>query len=154
MENFKCQFVADEQGNFIRTSKNPEYSYVVLEQSTTEVKNGWMKKNRVSTVILGLTKDLNTLDTSKDMVGKIIVKESLEPFNEQDPERDLKYAGQTGVVCMKGESPIYRKTEFTTNPNAQSEFIAHTNSAQIREANGQQVAVGSLDAFKEDAVEA
>ena len=66
--------------------------------------------------------------------GKIVVEESLEPFNAKTPERDLKVAGDTGVVCTLGGFPIYRRTKFTLDGNAQDTLIKHDNVEQLRAA--------------------
>jgi len=68
--------------------------------------------------------------------GKITVREQLEPFSSNDPDRDYKYAGDTGIICCVDGQPIYRKTFFVTDMNAHDILIAHTNGQDIREANG------------------
>ena len=55
---------------------------------------------------------------------------------------------------MHGDSPIYRTTEYTPDLNAQSVLIKHTNGAEIRNANSSTEAVESLEAFKQESVEA
>ena len=44
--------------------------------------------------------------------GKIVVVESLTPFNPENPDRDLKIAGGTGVICRIDDQPIYRQTFY------------------------------------------
>ena len=146
--------VRKENGATVRVSNNKEYSYVVLEQIASELKGGWISDKTLTTIIQGKTSVLESMDLSKPLIGKIVVLESLKPFNDKQPERDLKYAGDTGIVCMDGDNPIYRKTEFTYDTNAHSEFIKHTNGAEIRSANSTNQAVESLSAFKEESVEA
>ena len=143
-----------ENGATVRVSNNPEYGYVVLEQIASELKGGWISDKTLTTIIQGKTSVLESMDLSKPLIGKIVVLESLKPFNDKQPERDLKYAGDTGIVCMDGDNPIYRKTEFTYDTNAHSAFIKHTNGADIRNANSGNQAVESLSAFKQDSVEA
>ena len=72
----------------------------------------------------------------QELDGKIVTKEQLTPFNESDPDRDLKMAGDTGIVCSKGGEPIYRRTNYTPDTTAQDVLIAHDNSDEIRIANG------------------
>jgi hypothetical protein len=146
--------VRKENGATVRVSNNPEYGYVVLEQIASELKGGWISDKTLTTIIQGKTSVLESMDLSKPLIGKIVVLESIKPFNDKQPERDLKYAGDTGIVCMDGDNPIYRKTEFTYDTNAHSEFIKHTNGAEIRSANSTNQAVESLSAFKEESVEA
>ena len=146
--------VRKENGATVRVSNNPEYGFIVLEQIASELKDGWISDKTLTTIIQGKISVLESMDLSKPLIGKIVVKESLRPFNNKMPERDLKYAGDTGIVCMDGDNPIYRKTEFTYDINKHSEFIKHTNGADIRNANSGNQAVESLSAFKEESVEA
>lgn len=146
--------VRKENGATVRVSNNPEYGFIVLEQIASELKGGWISDKTLTTIIQGKTSVLESMDLSKPLIGKIVVLESIKPFNDKQPERDLKYAGDTGIVCMDGDNPIYRKTEFTYDINKHSEFIKHTNGAEIRSANSTNQAVESLSAFKEESVEA
>ncbi len=70
---------------------------------------------------------------NESIPGKIVVRESFMPFNLKDSERDLKIAGDTGIICRVDDQPIYRQTFFTYDLNAQDELIAHTNTDEIRE---------------------
>ena len=70
-----------------------------------------------------------------------LLSKSLEPFSNNDPDRDFKYAGETGIICAVDGQPIYRKTFFVADANAEDVLIAHTNGDAIREANGQNTAV-------------
>ena len=113
----QVNIVADDMGNVIRQSQNnSEYGYVRLAQKrVTYGNNGWVKNSNLSTLLLGKMEDLQALDLNANTIlpGKIVIKESLEPFNSTDPDRDLKYAGDTGIVCCVDGQPIYRKTFFT-----------------------------------------
>ena len=143
-----------DQGEAVRVSKNPEFGYVVLEQKAIEIKNGWMTEKVLTSIIQGKTEQLLAYDFSKPLVGKIVVQESIIPFNTKLPDRDLKFAGDTGVVCMVNDDPIYRITKFDFNPNAVSVYVKHTNSEEIREANSENSTsinnVGSLHEFAGD----
>jgi len=136
----KVNVCADDMGNVIIQSKNnPEYGYVRLQQDrVTFGNNGWVKKSNVSTLLLGKIDDLQSLNfkAGDEIAGKIVIREQLEPFNANDPERDYKYAGDTGIVCCVDGQPIYRKAMFTADATAQDVLIAHTNGSDIREANG------------------
>ena len=138
---------ADENGMIIRQSKNnPEYGYVVLKQTRTmiqsnpaNVKNvGWLKTQKMSTLIKGTMEELKLFGFTKDAVlpGKIVVKESTTPFSEEDPDQHLKIAGDTGIVCCLYGEPIYRITYYTADSNEQDEFVQHDNVDAIRQANG------------------
>jgi hypothetical protein len=72
--------------------------------------------------------------------------ESFQPFNQENPDRDLKIAGDTGVICRVDDEPIYRQTFYTTNENAVDELIMHTNANEIREVQAAKRAIESLSA--------
>jgi|TARA_B110000977_G_scaffold149739_1_gene189823 hypothetical protein len=141
-------------GETVRTSKNPLYGYIVAEQKGISVVNGWAKDLTLSTIIQGEMPTIKAMEASFPMTGKIVVKESLEPFNTNNPAVDIKYAGDTGVACSVKGLPIYRTTFFTADVNAVSELLKHDNGAQIREANSKGQAVESLQALKAEPVEA
>lgn len=134
----KVKVTADQDGNVIGVSKNnPDYGYVRVEQQVTQInEQGWLRNAKRSALIKGLVRDLIEagLKEGKELTGKIVVQESFEPFNPQNPDRDLKFAGDTGILCRVDDQPVYRQTFFTTNLDAQDELIMHTNSDEIREA--------------------
>ena len=136
----KVNIIADDMGNVIRQSNNnSEYAYIRLQQDrVTFGNNGWVKKSNVSTLLHGKLEDLQSLNfkAQDTLAGKIIIKESLEPFTSNDPDRDLKRAGDTGIICCVDGQPIYRKTFFVADATAEDVLIAHNNSEAIREANG------------------
>ena len=139
MQN-KVNIVADDMGNIIRqSSKNAEFGHIRLEQQRVVFGNtGWVKSSNRSTLLHGKMGDLQNLqlNVNTPLTGKIIVKESLTPFSNNDPDRDLKMAGETGIICAVEGEPIYRKTFFVADATAEDVLIAHTNGDAIREANG------------------
>lgn len=143
--NTKVFVTADENGNVIGISKNnPEYGYIRVEQTAPMVSDkGWLKISKRSTLIKGKVEDLQTLNytAGQQLPGSIVIKESLTPFNTENPDRDLKIAGDTGVVCRIDDQPIYRQTFYTTNPNSYDELITHDNSEEIREVQAAQKAM-------------
>jgi hypothetical protein len=84
----------------------------------------------------GTVEDLKSFGWTKgvDLPGRIVFKESLEPFNVAQPERDYKIAGKTGIVCCQDAQPIYRKTFYTLNTSAEDISVAHNNVEDIRAA--------------------
>tara|TARA_R110000851_G_scaffold2136_7_gene8172 strand:- start:474 stop:941 length:468 start_codon:yes stop_codon:yes gene_type:complete len=142
-----------EDGTYVHSTKNPDIGYVIYESSELMYNNGWLDKKILSALILAPKDLLDSMDHSKPLPGKIVVREQLEPINAQDLTYKLKYAGDTGIVCMHGDSPIYRTTEYTPDTSVQSVLIKHTNGAEIRQANSN-VAVDSLETFKQETVEA
>jgi hypothetical protein len=133
--------VADDNGNVIRQSKNnPDYGFVrVTQDAVTFGPNGWVNKKSRSALILGKMEDLVDigLDKMATLPGKIVVKESTEPFSATDPDRDLKIAGSTGIICCTADGePIYRTSFYDASGLQQDSLIPHANGDAIREANG------------------
>ena len=146
-ENGKVTIVADENGGVIRVSKNnPEFGHVRLTQEAVSFgTQGWVKRSTRSTLIHGTVEDLQATGIAdrKVLPGQIVIREQFEPFSANNPDRDLKIAGETGVVCVgtnpnTGEidAPIYRKTFYSMDLDEADTLIAHTNGDAIREANG------------------
>lgn len=148
MKQSKVRVTADINGNVIGVSQNnPEYGYVRVEQSVTQISEaGWLKPVKRSALIKGKVEDLAQAGfvEGHELSGKIIVKESLTPFNPENPDKDLKIAGQTGVVCRIDDQPIYRQTFYTSNQDAYDELITHDNTSEIRDVQIAQKEISSL----------
>lgn len=133
----KVTVTADKEGNIIGVSENnPEYGYVRVEQITTQIdEQGWLKNVKRSALIKGKVEDLENCNyrEGSEIQGKIVVKESLTPFNPENPDSNLKIAGSTGIICTVDDQPIYRQTFFTPNVDAYDEFITHDNSEEIKD---------------------
>jgi len=144
----KVVVTADKNGNVIGVSENnPEYGYVRVEQTGTFINDqGWLRLSKRSTLIKGLVADLLEVGfkDGQELPGRIVVVESLTPFNPENPDRDLKIAGDTGIVCRIDDQPIYRQTFYTTNNELQDQLITHTNSEEIREVQAAQKAMSTL----------
>jgi hypothetical protein len=142
----KVRISPDEQGNAIRVSKNnPEYAHMRITQERVDFgSNGWVNRKVFSSLIHGKTEDLKQMGftAGQELPGNIVVLEQLNPFNSNDPERDLKIAGETGIVCKGVDAEtgevrdIYRTTRYDATGQMQSITIAHVNGDEIREANG------------------
>lgn len=144
----KVRVIADKNGNVISVSENnPEYAWINVEQEVPVYERGWLKKAVRKARIIGTFNDLKNMDFKKGQTlpGKIVVLESLTPFNQEEPDRDIKVAGDTGVICRVDDQPIYRRAVYTNNMNAIDELIAHNNGDEIREV---QAAQRSIDALK------
>jgi len=153
----KVVVTADADGNVIGVSKNsPEYGYVRVEQTVNQINDrGWLRVTKRSALIKGLVKDLIEagLTAGKEIPGKIVVVESFQPFNTENPDRDLKIAGDTGIICRVDDEPIYRQTFYTSNPEAVDVLIMHTNTEEIREVQASLKAVESLSTRKTTVME-
>jgi hypothetical protein len=131
---------ADDMGNVIRQSDpKSEYGFIRLTQSKPVISpTGWFSPKNLSALILGKVEELKSggFTANQKLSGNIVIVEQLEPFNTNDPERDYKYAGDTGIVCCVDGQPIYRKTFFAADLSRTDVLIAHDNADAIREANG------------------
>jgi hypothetical protein len=138
--NSKVKVVADElSGKVIVVSQNnPEWGYVRLEQQRTEInKNGFVDNKNVSILMKGRVTDLEKSNfvAGQELPGTIYIVEQLSPFDTEYPDRDLKIAGETGIICKKDGKSIYRKTFYTPVDNApDGERIQHDNVEELRAA--------------------
>jgi hypothetical protein len=142
--NSKVIIVADATtGTVIHVSNNnPEYGYVKLQQVRSLIDdNGFLRRQVMSALIqapIGILQEMG-YHAGQVLDGKIIIKESLKPFNKKSPERDLKIAGKTGIVCTFEDQPIYRKTVYSTSSNASDITVQHDNVEELREAYAAQI---------------
>jgi hypothetical protein len=137
--NSKVIVTADATTNAVVnvSENNPEYGWIRVEQVRTMIDdNGFLKRKPVSAIIPGVVEDLKASGffAGQQLDGKIVIQESLEPFNKKTPERDLKIAGETGIVCTYGGLPIYRRTICSFDGLAQDQLIKHDNSEELRAA--------------------
>ena len=135
----KVNIIADDMGNVIRqSSTSSDYGFVRLQQDrVTFGNNGWVKKSNISTLLHGKLEDLQSLGlgSMETITGRIVIKEQLTSFSQNDPDRDLKYAGDTGIICCVDGEPIYRKTFYVADATSQDVLVAHNNGDAIKEAN-------------------
>lgn len=143
--NSKVKVTADDTGAVVIVSKNnPDWAHIRVEQSRIVIDdNGFARRKTISALVHGTVEDLKSFGWTKgaELPGKILFKESLEPFNASQPERDYKVAGKTGIVCCQDGQPIYRKTFYTLNSSAEDVSVAHTNIEDIRAAYAEGVEV-------------
>jgi len=151
----KVTIEPDESGSIIRISiNNPEFGYVrVTQESVSFTANGWVKKAARGALIHGTVEDLKSIGIAKlkTLPGKIYILESTDPFNTKDPDRDLKIAGDTGVVCCSHGEPIYRKSFYDASGLLDDSLVPHTNGEDIKEA--QKMDEFSNEDAKENAVD-
>tara|TARA_R110001592_G_scaffold34089_3_gene117430 strand:- start:1811 stop:2389 length:579 start_codon:yes stop_codon:yes gene_type:complete len=142
MQN-QVNIIADDMGNVIRQSRNnADFGHVRLEskQISFSSSTNFVGVSTVSTLLHGEIDVLKQMDLNKGMLpGRIQVREQLTPFTSNDPDRDYKKAGDTGIICCIDGQPIYRKTFYTPDAQVQDVLLAHNNGDAIREANGHAV---------------
>ncbi len=125
--------VGDEFGNVINVSKNnPEFGYIVVAQEKSIFSGSWFKVQKTTALINAKVKDLelHNFGIGEVIPGSIYIHESLEPFDGDDT-KNLKIAGDTGVICTFKGQPIYRKVSFTSEANKADILIVHDNKAEI-----------------------
>ena len=138
----KVKVTADAAGNVIVSSKNnSEWGYIRVEQTRMVIdERGFARKKTVRAIIPGTIEDLKGFGWKKgeEVEGKIVIKERLEAFNDETPEKDYKIAGSTGIVCCVDGQPIYRKAFYSLNMNAHDETVEHDNGDAIKAAYAEQ----------------
>lgn len=145
---------ADKNGNVVRVyEENPEYGFIRVEQDVFEINSkGWLAAKTRSARIQGKVEDLKKTGyvDGTTIPGKIVIVESLQAFNPENPDRDLKIAGNTGVICRYDDQPIYRQTFLTPNLNAFDELIPHTNTDEIRDVINAQKLMEQFDSQNQE----
>jgi hypothetical protein len=146
--NSKVLVVADATGAVINVSENnPEYGYVKLQQAKTVVDdNGFLRRTVLTALIqssVDILKEMNYYG-GQILPGILVIEEALTPFNKKNPERDLKIAGKTGIVCRLDDQPIYRRVVYRQDSNAYDKTIQHTNVEELREAYNAQKATSAI----------
>ena len=153
--NSKITVLADEAtGTVVNVSQNnPDYGYIRVQQIRTMIDdNGFLRRKPVSALIPGTVDELKATGffANQQLDGKIVVEESLEPFNDKEPTRDLKVAGETGIVCTLGGLPIYRRTKMSFDGTAADTLVKHDNIEELRQAY-QNASKANSDVLKENA---
>jgi hypothetical protein len=103
----------------------------------------------------GLVEDLKAMNLygGQALDGKIVIEEALSPFNKKNPERDLKIAGETGIVCTLGGLPIYRRTKFTFNESTPDSTVDHDNIDELRAAYAAQASNAAVQPNEDFSIE-
>jgi len=149
--NSKVTVLADETTGAVvnQSENNPDYGFIRVQQQRTMIDdNGFLRRKSISALVPGTISELNDAGffAGQQIDGKIVVEESLEPFNTKTPERDLKVAGETGIVCTLGGLPIYRRTMLSFDATVQDSLIKHDNVEELRAAYDAQKAKSALKA--------
>jgi len=147
--NAKVKVVADATGAIVNvSSNNPEYGYVRFEQVRSVIDdNGFLRRKSISSLVHGTVEELTAMNfyAGQELPGSIIIQESLAPFSAKSPQRDLKIAGDTGIVCTVDGQPIYRRTMYSAASNAQDTLVKHDNVEQLRTAYAEQTKVNAIN---------
>jgi hypothetical protein len=136
--NSKVKVLANEDGSVLNLSQNnPDYAWIRVQQIRTMIdEKGFLKRKPVNALIPGSTEDMKASNffAGQELPGNVLIKESLIPFNAENPSRDLKIAGDTGIICSLDGLPIYRKTIYSMSTNAEDIIVQHDNKDVIKAA--------------------
>jgi hypothetical protein len=155
--NSKVFVQADDTNAVITVSENnPDYGYVRIQQTRTMIDdNGFVRRKSITALMPGAIEDLKAMNLygGQALDGKIIIEESLNPFNKKNPERDLKIAGETGIVCTLGGLPIYRRTKFTFNESLSDLTVEHDNIDELKAAYAAQLSKETVQSTEDFSIE-
>ena len=120
---------ANDQGQVVVPSSNPEFGYVRVEQTATSFSGGWLRKEKRSALIRGKVEDLQSLNFKavQTLPGKIQVIESLTPTNPNNVNQDMKVNPDNQEPLVVDGQPIYRTASYVQDVNAADVLIQHTN---------------------------
>lgn len=140
----KVKVVADQAtGSVVHVSNNEDFGYIRLEQVRTVIdeKSQFLKRKVLSTLIHGEISALKECAyyAGQELPGNILIEESFVPFNSKNPEKDLKIAGLTGIVCIGRDEdgqvkPIYRRNVYSPSTKKDDVLIDHINKEEIKAA--------------------
>jgi hypothetical protein len=137
--SYQVNVSSNEDGGIITLSKNnPEFGFIRVTQRRLVInKKGWVNMRELSALVQADVETLKSLEWSANqkLSGNIIIKESLEPFNNEYADKDLKVAGDTGIVCCLDGQPIYRKCFYDPTGNDPDTLVQHNNADEIRNVN-------------------
>ena len=151
----KIVVTADEQGNVIRQTKNPEWGQIRITQKEMTFVNNTGQERTLSALLLAKVEQLKNLNWVKGQVlpGNIIVKEQTEPFNSlSQPKR----AGEDGPHCVTEDGEfIYRQTFYDPSGSLTDKLIPHANGDEIRAfySNSTTATADNKQVDLEDAIE-
>ena len=139
MSNVKV--TASKAGQVVNVSKkNPIYGYIRVKQSRMVInEEGWVERKTLSALINGKVENLRAFNWLKDqeLSGKIRILERMQPFNIKDPSKDVKSAGDSGIICSVKGSPIYRNAFYSENEEMLDILIQHDNTEEIQVKNAE-----------------
>jgi DNA polymerase III epsilon subunit-like protein len=119
--------------NFLKPPAS-EYAWMYVKQSFIDEEG---EKTKRIAKFFGLYQHLELLQEGDILPGKIIILESLTPFDREldRMENDLKISAENGVVPFSIDlDPIYRKTYYDSSGQMKDEYLEHDNEDEICQA--------------------
>jgi len=110
-----------ETGAVVTPSKNkPEYGTIRVEETGLRFNGGFANATRRSAFIRGKVADLSSLAAGQELPGKILAKESFEPwFKGQSP----KINPSTSQAHLVDGRKVYLQYEYTEDMSMQDSLI-------------------------------
>jgi hypothetical protein len=112
---------------YFDNAKGDTFGKIRVDQRSPVINNGFMSfANRSAFITLDndTAKEMETIleeDKPYPIAGKVVVKESLEPFyKDQEPKRK----GSDGEVITHLGAPVYRETNYVFDLDAQDTLLA------------------------------
>lgn len=141
VKNGPVVVMGNEEGKVVTVSENnPEQGSIWLTQTTYTIdpitsfvnkktRHAWIRTSVVDLLEMGY-------QVGEELPGNIVRLESLKPFstNPEYADRDIKIAGDTGVVCKLGGQPIYSIARYVPDESVKDDLLDHDNTAEIKAA--------------------
>lgn len=135
--NSNVKVEANQQGELISKSpNNPKWGWIRVTQDRHMLQEdtGIIHMINVSALVMGTLSDLKKLRWKIDQTlpGTIYIKDSMKPFRYDSPEKDLKVAGKSYVICTVNGQFIYRKYLYSINPMTPDIIIEHDHTCKLK----------------------
>lgn len=117
----------------VPSTNNPDYGYIRVEQTKNIFTNSsgrtWLRQIKLSALILGEVEQLRLMGyrAGQTLPGQIVIRESLDATNPENPMQDIKINPDTKEVLMLDGQKIYRTSIYTENPNEQYDILVQHN---------------------------
>ncbi len=106
-----------------------EYGWIFVEQLFIDLEG---KETKRRAKYFGLYQYLNLLKVGDILPGKIIILDSLIPFDKDNPERNFKIAGDIGALYLIDDSPIYSISFYDASGEMEDKYLTHNNEEELR----------------------
>lgn len=124
------------------STNNPAWGTFRVDSENVSMESGILNKSKRSAFIRGKIEDLESLGlrANQSLPGKIVKRESFEPFYEGQP---VKINPTTGETVLTNGRPTYIEFVYTDNAQAPDVWVGNTAeqvSAEIQNALTEQTA--------------
>jgi len=152
----KVTIAPNKEGKLVTAYEgNAEFGYMVLAQTKSTFKDGWLRESTNRTIMKGGVDALESFvkgNPTLELEGNLIVKEYLEDaipeavakqhFNsdltfEEQIANYIKRAGKDGPALMSEGKRIIRFVVWDQSGSAVDSSISHDNGAEVKAFNAQ-----------------